>query len=315
VPEAHAALLRGWHFYNQATAEGFELAGRHFHDALQRDPDYAPAYAGLAELAWVPSIMGFARSDFPVARALANEALRLDPTSAPARVALGWIGAVYEWEWTRAEGEFHRAIALDPSDHFAYQGLADLLANVGRIDEAIAAAEAAVERDPLSAYALWELGYTHYTAGKYDTALKDFEHLFELAPELTSARMDLATTYRLAGREEDAIRTAREAVTRDGNPSNRAYAAFILARAGHREEAERFLREALEAGRSSYLAPGNAARAEMALGNTDEAFRWLEQGLNERDYSTVVLKTHPDFEPLRGDPRFLQLLRRIHLAA
>jgi len=104
-------------------------------------------------------------------------------------------------------------------------------------------------------------------------------------------------------------------VTRDGNPSNRAYAAFILARAGHREEAERLLREALGAGKSSYLAPGNAARAEMALGNTDEAFRRIEQGLNERDYSIVLLKAHPDLEPLRGDPRFLQLLRRMRLVA
>jgi adenylate cyclase len=313
VPEAHAAFLKGGHFFSQGTAQGFELASRHYHDALQRDPDYAPAYAGLAELAWVPSIMGFARSDFPVARALANEAVRLDPACADAHIALAWIGAVYEWDWTRAEGEFRRAIALDPSGSLAYHGLADLLANVGRMDEAIAAAETAVERDPLSGYALWELAYTRYAAGQYDAALRDFERLFQLAPDMNAALVDLATTYRLAGRTEDAVRTAREAVTHDGNASNRAFAAFILASAGRQEEAERLLREALAAGTDGYLTPAYAAKAQMALGHTDEAFRWLGQGLDERDYSVVLLKTHPDFAPLRGDPRFRQLLRRMHL--
>jgi tetratricopeptide (TPR) repeat protein len=311
VPEAHAALLKGIHFCNEATPEGFELAGRYFREAVKLDPTYAPAYAWLANVYWTPGNFGFARPDFVVARALANEALRLDPESADAHTAIAWIAAVSEWDWARSETEFHRAIALDPSGAWGYFGFSDLLAEVGRFDRATEAAKAALERDPLSLYNLWQLAYLQFAARNFEAAIEGYEHLFQLAPDFTVAFSGAADTYWWTGRREDALRIARDLVARDASPTSRAYLAYMLALSGRREEAEHALAQAVDEGERSYVPPSNVVWALTALGDRDGAFRWLERGLDERDYSMLQLKTCPNYDPLRSDPRFQTLLRRM----
>jgi TolB-like protein len=202
VPEAHAALLKGIHFFNEATLESFERAGRYFREAVKHDPTYAPAFAWFANVYWVPANFGLAGADFVVARALANEALRLDPQCADAHMGIAWIVAVSEWEWARSEAEFRRAIALDPSSAWGYFGLSDLLADVGRFDEGIAAAKAALERDPLAPFNLWQVAYVQFMARHYEAAAKEYEHLLTLAPDFTAYLSGAADAYWWAGRRE-----------------------------------------------------------------------------------------------------------------
>jgi TolB-like protein/class 3 adenylate cyclase/Tfp pilus assembly protein PilF len=311
VPEAHEAFLRGEHLYNQATPDAFEQAARYFREAIKHDPTYAPAYAWLANVYWTPSITGFAKADFVVARALANEALRLDPESADAHTAIAYIAAVTEWEWARSEAEFRRAIALDPSNGWGYFGLSDLLAEVGRFDDGIAAAKAALERDPLSPFNLWQVAYLQFVARHYEVAVKEYEHMLQLAPDFTVALSGAADTYWWAGRREEALRIARDLVTRDASPTSRAYLAYMLALSGRREEGERALAQAVDEGERSYVVPSNVVLALAALGDHDGAFRWIERALDERDYSMLQLKTYPNYDPLRSDPRFQAVLRRM----
>jgi TolB-like protein/class 3 adenylate cyclase/Tfp pilus assembly protein PilF len=311
VPEAHAALLKGIHSFNETTLESFDRAGGYFREAVKYDPSYAAAFAWLANLYWVPANFGLARPDFAVARGLANEALRLDPDCPDAHMTIAWILAVTEWEWARSEAEFQRAIALDPSSAWGYFGLSDLLANVGRFDDAIAAAKAALERDPLSPLNLWQSAYVQFMARHYEASVKEFERMITLAPDYTAYLTAAADAYWWAGRREDALRIAQDLVRRDVSPSNRTYLAYMLALSGRREEAEGTLAQAVSEAERSYVTPAYAAWAKAALGDRDGAFRWLERGIDERDYSMLQLKTQPNYDALRGDPRFQALLRRM----
>jgi TolB-like protein/Tfp pilus assembly protein PilF len=311
VPEAHEALLKGVRVYNQGTLEGFAEAGALFRQAIKHDPAYADAYAWLAFVYVVPNPLGLGPADFPVSRALANEALRLDPDSALAYTGLGWISVISEWDWSRAEADFRRAIALDPSTGWGDHGLSDLLANVGRFDEALAAAKAGLERDPLGVFLRWQVAYLDWLNRDYDASIQEYARLFQVAPDLTVALSGAADTYWSAGKRDEALRLAREAVARDPSPTNRTYLAYRLALLGQREEARRTLEQALDEGERSYLTPANVAWALSALGDVDGALRWIERGLDERDYSILDLKTYPQWDPLRGDARFQALLRRM----
>lgn len=202
-------------------------------------------------------------------------------------------------------------LALDRSSVWGYFGLSDLLADVGRFDDAIAAAKAAVERDPLSPVNLSQSAYVQFLARHYDVSVKEYEHVIALAPDYTGYWTSVADAYWWAGRREDALRIARGLVTRDASPSNRVYLAYVLALSGRREEAEGMLAQVAVEAERGYVTPAYAAWAMSALGDRDGAFRWLERGIDERDYTMLQLKTHPNNDPLRGDPRFQALLRRM----
>jgi tetratricopeptide (TPR) repeat protein len=224
---------------------------------------------------------------------------------------VAWIAAVTGWDWARAEAEFRRAIALDPGSGWGYFGLSDLLADLGRFDEGLAAAKAALERDPLAPFNIWEVGYLEMLAGRHEAAVKDFDQMIAMAPALTAGLPSAAGAYWWAGKKADALRLARDAATRDPSPTNRACLAYMLALNGRRAEAEPLLAGAIEEGERSYVSPAYVALARLALGDRDGALRWLERGVDERDYGMVALKTLPDYGPLRGDPRFQTLLRRM----
>ena len=307
-PKAQSALLKGRHFYNRFTRPGFERAAQYFREALEHDPSYAEPFAWLSLTHWAPSVWGWARPDLAVARSLANEALRLDPESAAAHTSVGWMAAV-RWDWGKAERSFRRAIELDPSLPDAYLALSDLLSLVsGRADEAIAVAKLGQERDPLAPIYTWQIGFVHLIQRDYDAALQHLDAARELGPVFGPGFPDALYLYSHVGQHQTAVRLAREDL---GTPASRAVLAFLLARAGEREEARRSLAEALEEGTESYLTPSMAALAYAALGDEEEAIRWLEREVTDKGYWTVHFKRSPLFDPFRDDPRFDDMLRRI----
>lgn len=314
VPEAHAALLKAKHFYNRFTPESISVSERYYREALKHDPDFAPAYAGLSYMAWAQSTIGDARArpHLPEARALANEALRLDPGSADAHISLAWVSAVYEWNWERGEREFRRAIELDPSQALAYQGLADLLGHLNRPDEALTTAKAAIERDPLSPLTLWELAYIQFLNGSYEASIGTFERLFELEPDFEPA-CDAEVAYVLAGKPKDALRMAHEKLARGPSANRTACLAYVLAASGEREEAGHTLQEAIRRGEQEYVMPSVVAWTYVALGDPEAALRWIRKALDARDYNILLINVHPNLAALRSLPEFAGMVSEMGL--
>jgi TolB-like protein/class 3 adenylate cyclase len=314
-PRAHEAFLKGYHFYNEGTVQGLADAGRHFRDAIRYDPTYADAYALLGLLYILPNFLAVGNADPALARGLTHEALRLDPDCAIAHAGLGWITYVFDWNWSESEAEFRRAMEIDPSAPWGAHGLSDVLANIGRGDEAVAAAETALARDPLAPYTNWQYASVLWIAHRYDASVTQYARVRELAPEMTSAFLSAADASWSVGNKADALRIARAAVGADPNPSNRAYLAYRLALAGDRDEARRTLDQALADADRGYVVPGYVAWALAALGDVDGAIRWTERTMDERDYNAVTMNELPQWDPLRGDARFQALLRRMHFPA
>jgi TolB-like protein/class 3 adenylate cyclase/Tfp pilus assembly protein PilF len=311
VPVAHEALLKGMHAYNLGSTEGLTEAGGYLREAIKLDPGNAEAYVYLANLSILPSVFGLGPGDPAIARALAHEALRLDPDNAGAHTVLGWLSYMFEWDWERAEAEFRLATEIDPSVPWAYQGRADLLVNTGRFEEALAAAGMGLERDPLSAYTNWEYAFILWGLRRYDESIARYTRSLELAPDMAAGMAGAADAYWAIGKRDNALEQARTAVTLEPNPSNRAYLAYRLALAGETTEARQIVDQALADAEHAFVTPAYVAWALSALGDDEGALAWAERGVDARDYFALTINWWPQWDPLRGNPRFQALHERM----
>jgi len=315
---AYMLFLRGQHYLAARTEEGLRRAIECFELALESDPGYALAYAGLAN-AYV--LFGFDEYRgqppsvaMPRGKTAALKALELDPALAEPHAALGWVSLFYEWDWSGAEREFQRAIALKPDAAVGHHWFALYLMATGRADESIAAMQRALTLDPLFPIVPTNLGRAYAFARRYPEAVAHYRLALEMDPRFLPAQFELARVLGLQGDLGEAravCRAARAAAPESVRPL--LAEGWIEARAGQGAKARTVLRELEERAQRQYVSAYYVAAIHAELGDADRAFRSLQQGCDERAGYSVYLKVEPMCDRLRDDPRFGALLKRVGL--
>ncbi len=314
-PEAYEAYLRGRHHLDTRTRGGLQKALEHFETAIRIDPNYALAYTGLADTYFILGDHKFLAPDesFPKARAAAQKALELDESLAEAHAAMAVILHAYDWDWLGGEREINRAIQLNPGYASARHSRALFLSQMGRHTEALAEIEKARSLDPLSHRINANIGgVVLYVARQNERAIPELQKALELFPDDPTVHLFLGAVLSAVGRHDEAIAQIRRSLALQAHPGASLELARTFARAGKRQEAKRIIEGVLKA-RDEYVPPLVLAAAYAALGEKDQAFAWLEKGYAERDSDMEWLRVAPAFDPLRSDPRFAALLRKMNL--
>ena len=241
-------------------------------------------------------------------------ALKLDDLLAEAHTALAVVKLTYEWDWAGAEREFKRAIELNPSDSEAHFEYAFHLTVMGQFDEAIAEMRQARELDPVSLVKITGVAQVLLMARRYDETIQQCRNALEMDPNLGFAHWLLGFAYMWKGMYEPAIVAFQKSIPLSGDsPDEPASLGLAYARSGKSGEARKILDELKQRSKRKYLSPGVIAALQAALGEKDQAFASLDKAYDERDNLLVLLRVEPMFDPLRSDPRFTNLLRRVGL--
>ncbi len=318
-PEAHEAYLRGRYFWNKRTEEGFRRGTEYFNQAIEKDPNYALAYAGLA---YTYSLMGHElyslldpRDAYPKANAAALRALKLDESLAEAHAVLGDVKFRYEWDWSGAEREYKRAIELNPSYTTAHQWYSHFLLPLGRAEESLAESKRALELDPLSLVINMHMGWHYLYARQYDQAIEQLRKTLDLDQDFLLAHLFLGQAYELKAMYAEAMAEFQKAIALSrGAPPNVAALGHLYAVSGKRDAARKVLEELKESSKRRFVPSYEIAVVYAGLGEKDQAFGWLQKAFEQRDSGWLVdLRVDPRFDLLRSDPRFADLVRRVGL--
>lgn len=312
--EAYDLYLKGRYFLSKRTSEGFQQAAEYFQQAIAQDPSYAQAYAGLANTYALMSTWGKVRSTefMPKARAAALRALALDDSLSEAHASLGLISENYDYDWQTAEKEFRRAIQLDSSDPTAHQWYAEYLSWQGRFDEALAESERARQIDPLSLIIATDHASILYFARQYDRAIVQSRTVLDMDRKFLRASGILIHSYVETGKFPEALREVEQWTGKPVATWAWDWKAYIYGRWGHTPEAEQALAtfERLLPGERNDANPG-LILAYIGTARKEQAIALLQQLYLERSPIIATLKTDPMYDPLRGDPRFQELLARV----
>lgn len=314
-PDAYEAYLKGRYFWNQRTEEGLDKSIEYFQDAIAKDPGFAAAYAGLAGSY---SLLGSNALPPEVARekarAAARKALELDPTSAEGHGELGLIEFYYDWNWKQAEEEFQRAVELNPSYATTHQWYSHYLRAMGRLPEALEQAKQAQQSDPLSLSINTTLAARYRDLHQYDQAIEVLQRTLELDPNFAHGHELLASVFEQQGDLRAAIREWQKAIelARD-NPTPVAHLGRAYALSGGQDEARKIVERLKRTSKQHYVPDWDMAVLFAGLGDANSAFRWLEKSCAKRESQMPFLKVDYRMDPLRADPRFQNLLRRVGL--
>jgi eukaryotic-like serine/threonine-protein kinase len=314
--EAYELYLKGRFFWNKRTPDATRRAADYFQQALNRDPTYALAFAGLAECYRTLPITGDepARIAFPKAKQAALRALELDDSLAEAHTSLGFIKLFYDWDWDGSEKEHRRALQINPNNSMAHLGYAHLLSNIGRHEEALTEAEHAVRLDPVSPYVGALNGLFLFQAHRYSESVVSLRKTLEIDPNFWIAQLTIGKNYDHEGRYGDALVAFAKAQEFSGGTTEPISArGYTYAVAGRVKEAQQALVELRATAEQRYVPPYNFALVYEGLGNSDESLRWLERAYEERDVHMIFLAVDPRWDKLRNDPRFVHLLARLNL--
>jgi len=312
--ESYEFYLKGRYFLNRRTPESLQQAIEYFHQAVARDPNYARAYAGLADSYGLISGYNLTprTESMPKARAAALRALQIDDRLAEAHSSLALIAELYDWDWQTAEKEFRRAIELDPNYATAHHWYAEYLGNQGRFDEAFAESERARRLDPLSLIIAADNGAILYFSRQYDPAIEKFRAVLEMEPNFPRAHM-VDSAYVQKGMYADALADIEKWRRVQDGPLIWGYLAYVYGRSGQRLRAQHELEKLEQFSRRRPMDPGPILLAHIGMGNKDEAFAWFEKAYLAHSGMLTTLKVEPIYDPLRNDPRFADLLRRVGL--
>jgi TolB-like protein len=316
-PEAYESYLKGRYYFSQRTEDALHKSIASFQQAITSDPGYAPAYSGLAE---AYGMLGF-RGGFPSkdalsgARKAALKAIELDNSLAEPHASLAFIEETYDWDWRAAEKEYKQALELNPGYAPAHNWYAGYLTYTGRFNEGIAEAMRARELDPLSLPLNNALAGRLLAGGRYDEALRQVQQTLELDDHFAPAHQTLGWVNLYSGKQNEAIREFQKALELSGAADTdiQLDLGFAYAVSSRREEARRILVKLEQMHQQGIVPSASVAILYGALGESNEAFAWLEKAYAERDPQLVYLKAGRRFEPLRKDPRFGQFVRRVGL--
>ena len=317
-PEAYQLYLKGRYCAEKRTKEGLQKGVEYFHQAIERDPSYALAYAGLADSYTLLGSGTYgalpAQGAMADAKAMALRALAIDDALAEAHTSLAFVRFRFDWAWLDAEKGFEQALQLNPRYARAHHWYALFLAAMGRRGEAMGEIRQAQILDPLALTISTAVGRIWHFARQYDQAIEQFLKTLDLDPNFVSAHFDLGASYLQKSMFQEALTEFQTCVALSGG--SLIYVAAVAeacARLGKRDEAYKILRQLEDASSEQYVSPSDLALIHMALGDNNEAFPWLEKAYEQRDASLVWSKVAPESDPLRSDPRFQDLLRRMNL--
>jgi TolB-like protein/DNA-binding winged helix-turn-helix (wHTH) protein/Tfp pilus assembly protein PilF len=309
--EAYEAYLKGSYFA-QKRDESFLRAKDYFQQAIQLDPGYAPAYAGLSDFYALSDALPPAEA-LPKAREYAQKALRLDPDLPASHVSLAYVYFYDDWNWPAADQEFRRAIALAPGLARSHRWYAVYLAAVGRAAEAMTEAQRAADLDPLSVSAHDAAAIAAACSGQYDRSVQEGRIILDLDPNDARAYLDLAVGHIQKGMYQEALQDAEKGLALSRHdPFFLSIAAFVHGRLGQMEQAGKLVEEMRAASKKSFVAPFLFATAFVGMGKEKEAMEALEEGYKAHDVYLVGLNSTPWFGPLRSNPRFQSLVSRMH---
>lgn len=317
-PKAFDDYLQGRFLYwNRRTGENLNRAINHFQNAIKEDPNFAQAYVGLADcynalgavqVGAMPPLDARDRAE-----EAATKALQLDPSLAEAYGALGYV-KLFNWNWTAAEQDFKRAIALNQNYANAHNFYASYLMSHGRLDESIAASNRARELDPFSLSISAQRGFLLENARRYDEAIEQLRAVIRMDPDHYQTYWILGHTYAANGQHQEAIAAAEKAVElSERTPGALGILGLAYGLADRKADANKILDELLKLNESRYVTPAALVNVYIGLGDKERAFAWLEKAYQEKSNFVTFLKVFPIIDPLRSDPRFVDLVRRMGL--
>ena len=316
-PAAHVAYLQGRYLWNRWNTESFRHSLERYREAIEADPGYALAWAGLADsYATLGNTNAMAPAEAYVkAREAAERGLALDPSLAELHASLAYVHRFHDWDWARAERGFLRALELNPGYATGRRWYAQFLSGLGRHGEAIAEAERALELDPLSLVIHTAVGDVLFYARRYERAVSYYRRCVELDATFGPGHTDMARALEHLGRHDEAIAEFLLGVGHTpgaGMPASTGLAT-LLAAAGRREEAGAMIAALIERSQAAYVSPYGIASAYAVAGENAKALDWLERAYEQRDGTLVWIKVHPRMDGLRAEPRFRELLSKMKL--
>jgi TolB-like protein/Tfp pilus assembly protein PilF len=314
-PVAHELYLKGRFFWNKRTGNDLRKSVDYFNQAIQADPNYALAYAGLADVyVLLPGLRSCTPKDcYPKAKAAATKALELDVTLAEAHATLATVLSFYDLNFAQASIQFERAIELNPNYAIAHQWYGDhLLISLGRFDEAIAQEKRALELDPLSLIAHTDLAQVYRQALRLEEAIAESRKALELDPNFHYAYRNLGLVFEMKGDFAGAIGAYQKERALNDDPQVVALLAHAYGSSGNQSEALKMVDQLKELSKERYVSAYDFARAYLGLGDKEEALRWLDKSYQDRAGNDIGrIKIDAFLDPLRGDPRFEALVAKV----
>ncbi|HXN17310.1 MAG TPA: protein kinase [Candidatus Binatus sp.] len=313
-PEAYRLYLQGRYYWNKRTDEGVKKGLDYFQQAIEKDPSYALAYAGVADSYAVGNglYLGLTPQEArPKSKAAALKALELDDSLAEAHTTLADTYLYYDWDFPKAQQEFSRAIAANPNYPTAHQWYAEYLYAVGRFDEAIAEAKRAQELDPLSVAISGSVAESYYYARKYDQAIEAYKAALKMDPNFIAAHIGLALTYEQKKMYTEAAAEWQAMAQLYGDPAGASLLGGAYKSSGYQGVLQALLDGSLKVPVQS-VDSGQIARVYARMGKKNEALTWLEKAYAERSGGMVRLRSDPEFDSMRSDPGFVAIVRRMN---
>ena len=313
--EAFRYFLKGRYLWSKWTEDGFKKSIISFNRAIEIEPCYALAYAGIADTYAALGFYGYMRpyQAMPKVKAMAQKALQLDEHLAEARLPLAAALFFFDWDWAGAEEEFKRSIAANPDYAVAYQTYGLYLIVMKRFEEASAMLGRAMEADPVSPLIKTTAGFPYHYSGQLEQAIKLYRETLEEDPYFGLAHVSLADVCLQTGMYEEAIDHYRQAMATWGEKLTLPYLGYAYAVSNKKNEALAILERLEQLSRTEYVSPFSMAVVCAGIKERDLTFEWLEKSYEERSNKLVFLGVQPTFAPIRSDPRFTDLLRRIGL--
>jgi tetratricopeptide (TPR) repeat protein len=317
--EAYQLYLKGRYYWNRRTEEGIKKGIEYFEQAIERDPNYALAYAGIADCYTQLGTNisgGLASHDvMPKAKQAAMKALEIDDTLAEAHTSLAQTRFLYDWDWPGAEIEYKRAIDLNPNYATVHHWYSHYLLAMGRVQESLAESLRALDLDPLDLPITTHLGWHYLYAREYDRAIEQLRKALDMDSRFLPAHLFLGQAYLQEAMYDKATAELQQAISLSREtPVMVAVLGYCYAMSGKRGEAQMILHKLNALSKQRFVPSQEIATIHTALGEKDQAFEWLRRAYEERYSGLAYLKNDPALDGLRSDPRFADLMRRVGLA-